>query len=124
MPKHFIFRHILVSFLCGFTELLIFYISSFWVGFEISHYLSFLIASLLGFLLHSFFTFKLNTVGISRFFIFLFQIIVVSNIGFMILRFYIHFFDHLFFCKILQLFSTLGLNIFFSRFITFKQIKS
>ena len=124
MPKHFIFRHLLVSFFCGFTELLIFYVSSFWVGFEISHYLSFLIASLLGFLLHSLFTFKFNTVDMPRFFMFLFQIIVVSNIGFMILRVYIHYFDHLIVCKILQLFSTLSLNIFISRFITFKQIKS
>ena len=124
MPKHFIFRHLLVSFFCGFTELLIFYVSSFWVGCEISHYLSLLIASLLGFLLHSLFTFKFNTVDMPRFFMFLFQIIVVSNIGFMILRVYIHYFDHLIVCKILQLFSTLSLNIFISRFITFKQIKS
>jgi|SaaInl1SG_22_DNA_1037389.scaffolds.fasta_scaffold28312_2 putative flippase GtrA len=116
-----IFKHGLVSCGSGLIEYVIFLLLLYIINLNLfqAHIAAFSSATIFGFFAHSFFTFKIKAYRINAIF-FLIQALLVLTIGYAILNLFIGFELKPELAKFLQLICTFGINVFFSKYITFK----
>lgn len=116
-----IFKHGLVSCGSGLIEYATFLFLLYIVNINLfqAHIVAFSSATIFGFFAHSFFTFNIKAYRINAIF-FLIQALLVLTIGYAILKLFIEFDLEPELAKFLQLICTFGINVFFSKYITFK----
>lgn len=115
-----LFRHGMVSCVCGFSEYIIFLlIFSIFLHLFLSHLISFIFATFLGFLLHSYFTFSIKKLSRNTLIKFTFQCAFVLSIGYLLLKLLFQYFEPSI-AKPFQLILTFFINYSFSKYFTFK----
>ncbi len=124
-----VFRHLIISGICGSADFFSFLLFSSFLKFEIgkSYILSFLISFTLGFIGHFFYTFNrytheandLNQQVKKSLFLFIIQAILSLIIGYCFFAIYLNLTRNSIVSKLLQLASTFAFNFTFGRNVTF-----
>ncbi|QDD07085.1 hypothetical protein FIT65_04515 [Candidatus Methylopumilus planktonicus] len=118
-----IFRHSMVSTVCGLSEFSLFLLLFSYLKFNLlaSYVLSFSVATVIGFWGHSIFTFRLGQAYKKNAFFFIFQALSALSIGYFIVFLLIRSGIEPVFAKAFQLIIIFSFNVTFGKMVSFKK---
>lgn len=120
---HLLFRHGIVSMVCGLSEFFLFLLLFSYLKFNLlaSYVLSFAVATVIGFWGHSIFTYKLGQTYINNAFFFIIQALSALTIGYFIVNNLIRSGIDPAFAKAVQLTIIFSFNVTFGKMVSFKK---